>query len=96
MSTTTAAMFKVKVAQPIPTKENTSGEQLKRSVAAWNALAAEQWEDGYAFTCSYQGIVTFAKVRNADRRYPDRFFTTNLSHQLVPCDRWGYALPDPA
>ena len=83
---------RVKIEQPVPTVENTSGEFLKRSVARWHALTAEQAADGYAFACSYRGIITFSKVRNVARRFPDRHFTTNLAHELVPCDLWGHAL----
>lgn len=82
---------RVKIEQPVPTVENTSGEFLKRSVARWHALVAMQAADGYGFVCSYQGIITFSAGRDWKRR-PDRHFTTNLAHELVPCDLWGHAL----
>jgi len=92
---TSTPMFKVKIEQPVATPENTSPEAVRVHADRWRDLEAAQAADGYAFSCSYRGISTFSKVsRTRPQEYPDRYFTTNLAHQLVPCDRWGYALTE--
>jgi hypothetical protein len=90
MSTTTRTAHpgKVLIEQPVATVENTSPAAIRVQAARWRALDAEQAVEGYYWTVAYQGIVTFAK-----RGHPDRYFTTNLAHQIVPCDLWGHAIP---
>lgn len=90
MSTTTATAHagKVLIEQPVPTAENTSPAAIRVAAARWIALEAEQAQDGYRFAVGYRGIATFRRPGHADRH-----FTTNLAHQLVPCDLWGYAIP---
>lgn len=84
---------RVKIEQYVPTAWDATSEAVKRGAAEWRRLAEEQAVDGYYFTCSYRGIITFGKARGHDRvRHPDRHFTTNAARQLVPCDLWGYAL----
>lgn len=93
MGQTTITVPRVKIERPVATVENTSPAAIRLRAAEWERLRAEQAADGYAFVVGYQGIVTFSAGRAANRR-PDRHFTSNLAHQLVPCDQWGYALTD--